>query len=322
MTQTSHDNVLKDTLHGVASAALISAVAVSIPLIGFFALLLLPQPFIFYRLKLGRKQSIIIMGAALLVLFLIIGQLFADAVLLLGMMGLGVFMGEFIERGHRVEEVIAYACGAILSAGLILLLVYAAGQDMGVRELAADYIGRNLEKTIELYEKIGMSEASLQTLERSKGQITGVLLRLSPALTTVSLLFAGWINLLFGRLLLSRWQGRGEMFEALNRWRAPDWLVWTVIAGIVLTLLPGSAARFFGANALVVVMLVYFFQGIAVVAFYLEKKQMPHPFRWLIYALIGIQHILLLVVIAIGFCDVWANFRRLQIPPDAPAAGP
>ena len=318
MTQTSHDHVAKDTLHGVASAALLSAVAVSIPIIGFFALLLLPQPFIFYRLKLGRKQSIVIMGAALLVLFLILGQFYADVMFLLGMMGLGIFMGEFIERGHRAEEVIGYACGAILSAGLILLLVYAAGLDMGVREFAADYIGRNLEKTIELYEKIGMSEAAIQTLERSKGQITGVLLRLSPALTAMGLLFAGWINLLFGRLLL-RWQGGIELFEALNRWRAPEWLVWAVIAGIALILVPGSVARFFGANALVVLMLVYFFQGIAVVAFYFEKKQVPKPFRLLVYAFIGIQQILLLLVVAIGFCDVWANFRRLQSPPDAEA---
>jgi len=322
LTGTSHDNGLRDTLHGVVAAALISAVAVSIPIIGFFALLLLPQPFIFYRLKLGRKQSVIIMGAALLMLFLIIGQLFADVVFLLGMMGLGVFMGEFIERGCRVEQVVAYACGAIFSAGLILLFVYAAGLEMGVRELAADYIARNLEKTLELYEKIGMSEASIQMLERSKGEITGILLRLSPALTATGLLFAGWINLLVGRRLLRRWQDRGELFEDLNLWRAPEWLVWAVIAGIVLILIPDSVARFFGANALVVLMLVYFFQGIAVVAFYFEKKQVPQPFRWLIYAFIGIQQILLLVVVAIGFCDVWANFRRLQTPPDTPDAGP
>ena len=322
MRAPSHDTVLRDTLHGVASAALISAVAVSIPVIGFFALLLLPQPFIFYRLKLGRKQTGIIMGAALLVLFLIIGQFFADVVFLLGMMGLGLFMGEFIERGHRVEEVIAYACGAVLSAGAVLLLIYAAGLDMGIRELAADYIGRNLEKTIQLYEKIGISEASIQMLERSKAEITGILLRLSPSLTAVGLLFAGWINLLVGRRLIGGWQGRGAVFEALNRWRAPDWLVWAVIAGIVLILIPGGAGRFFGANALVVLMLVYFFQGIAVVAFYFDKKQVPPLFRWLVYAFIGIQQILLLLVVAIGFCDVWANFRRLQTPPDAPAEKP
>jgi uncharacterized protein YybS (DUF2232 family) len=67
-----------------------------------------------------------------------------------------------------------------------------------------------------------------------------------------------------------------------------------------------------GINGLIVMMMVYFFQGIAVVSFYFEKKQFPKILRILLYGLIAIQQPLLLVVVALGFFDIWIDFRRTR----------
>jgi uncharacterized protein YybS (DUF2232 family) len=61
-------------------------------------------------------------------------------------------------------------------------------------------------------------------------------------------------------------------------------------------------------------MTVYFFQGIAIVAFYFEKKQFPRVVRFFLYALIALQQLILLAVIGLGFFDMWVNFRRLGKP--------
>jgi uncharacterized protein YybS (DUF2232 family) len=61
-------------------------------------------------------------------------------------------------------------------------------------------------------------------------------------------------------------------------------------------------------------MTVYFFQGIAIVSFYFEKKHFPRTIRFLLYALIALQQLILLVVIGLGFFDLWVNFRRLGKP--------
>jgi uncharacterized protein YybS (DUF2232 family) len=59
-------------------------------------------------------------------------------------------------------------------------------------------------------------------------------------------------------------------------------------------------------------MMIYFFQGIAVVSFYFKKKQFPKALRAILYGLMAMQQLLLLVVVAMGFFDMWFDFRRLR----------
>jgi hypothetical protein len=86
------------------------------------------------------------------------------------------------------------------------------------------------------------------------------------------------------------------------------------IAAGVLLLVPDFAARIVGLNGLLVFMVVYFFQGIAIVAFYFRKKQVPRVARLLFYGIIGVQQVVMLAVIGVGFFDTWFNFRKLGTP--------
>jgi uncharacterized protein YybS (DUF2232 family) len=59
-------------------------------------------------------------------------------------------------------------------------------------------------------------------------------------------------------------------------------------------------------------MAIYFFQGIAIVSFYFEKKRFPKILRGILYGLIALQQLVLLLVIAAGLFDVWIDFRRMK----------
>ena len=60
-------------------------------------------------------------------------------------------------------------------------------------------------------------------------------------------------------------------------------------------------------------MLIYFFQGIAIVSFFFKKKEVPFFLKFFIYTLIVIQQIFALLVIGIGFFDTWFDFRKLNL---------
>lgn len=318
-----HDTLVKDTISGIALTALISSIAISVPVIGFVCLLLLPQPAIVYRLKLGRKPALAVIGAPILLTLLFAGKFFADAVFLFGMLGLGFFMGEFFERRLPLEKSVGYACGAVVMAGFFALMIYANMMNVGIMDWVTGYISKNLEMSAALYEKMGMPEESIRMLENSITEITYVLVRILPSLFFAGLLFAGWLNVLIARGVLKRLQMACPDFGPLDQWKAPDFLVWAVIAGIIMVLIPHAGVKVLGVNALVVLMTIYFFQGIAVIAFYFEKKGVPRLLRGVIYAFIAIQQFLLLLVVGLGFFDVWANFRRLEnAPADGPGRGP
>ena len=64
------------------------------------------------------------------------------------------------------------------------------------------------------------------------------------------------------------------------------------------------------------ILTIYFFQGMGIVAFFFEKKQLPRSFRIMLYALIALQQVLLLVIIGLGVFDLWLNFRKIGIKKD------
>jgi uncharacterized protein YybS (DUF2232 family) len=61
-------------------------------------------------------------------------------------------------------------------------------------------------------------------------------------------------------------------------------------------------------------MVIYFFQGMAIVAYFFRKKQVPRMARMVLYGLIAIQQVVMLAVVGVGFFDTWFNFRKIGKP--------
>ena len=140
-----------------------------------------------------------------------------------------------------------------------------------------------------------------------------VLVRILLALAVASSFFVAWANLLLARPML---KSRGLFypeFGALKLWKAPERLVWGVIGCGLMLFLPGRTFKILGLNGMIVFMAIYFFQGIAIVAFSFEKKRFPKMLRFFLYSLIVIQQLIFLLVIGLGFFDMWLNFRKLGI---------
>jgi uncharacterized protein YybS (DUF2232 family) len=130
-----------------------------------------------------------------------------------------------------------------------------------------------------------------------------------------STLMVVWVSLLLARPVFQRYGLAFPDYGPLDHWKAPEPLVWAAIASGVLLLLPGFGLKMIGLNGLIVLMIVYFFQGIAVVAFYLRKKRVPRLVRVMLYFIVAVQQLVMLVVIGVGFFDTWFNFRKSGTPP-------
>jgi hypothetical protein len=78
-------------------------------------------------------------------------------------------------------------------------------------------------------------------------------------------------------------------------------------------MVPVSSFKIIGLNSLLVILVIYFFQGIAVVSYFFEKKRFPTFLRLIFYTLLAIQQLFLLCVIGIGLFDIWINFRKLNV---------
>ena len=307
----------KDVATGITVTSLIFLLAVYMPLIGFFCSVFIPLPILFYRAKLGRRTSAIIPAAVAIAMMVIAGGLTIDVMFFIALLLLGFILCELFTFNLSVEKTILYATGTVLGTSVLSLIVYSNVNNIGIVELISNYIGENLKMTLALYEKMGVTEDSIVMLEQSLERIQYVLVRIIPAIATTSTLFVAWVNTIIAKPMLTSRQLVYPDFGDLTRWQTPDYFVWGVIASGLLLLLPASGMKMVGFNGLFILLTVYFFQGIAIIAFYFEQKNVPRLFRILLYTLIALQQFLLLIVVGLGFFDTWLNFRKINTPSNA-----
>jgi len=310
-------DVLKDIAIGTGMTAILFTVSLMSPLLGIFATVCIPIPALYFRVKLGRKFGALIPACSGILMVAVTGGADFDLLFFFELVLLGLLIGELLPRRLTVERTVFLASAGTLVAGVILLLCLNAFQSTELAARINETVRQNLEYTLSVYRSAGVPEKNVQMVAGALDSIQFVLVRILPALTVSAVLVLTWLSLLLSRPLLYR---RGRFvphFGALNRWTAPDWLVWGAIGCGVFLLLPVQTLKLVGLNGLLVLMTIYFFQGIAVISYYFVQKRFPKPLRILLYSLIAFQQLVLLAVVVLGFLDVWADFRKLGSNPQA-----
>ncbi|MGD8701692.1 MAG: YybS family protein [Desulfosarcina sp.] len=312
----------KDIAIGVMATLVIFSAAVFMPVVGFVFSLFIPLPVLFYRAKLGRRHGLIVPLVAISVMSLVFGGFTMDIVFFSGLMLLGFVLSEMFEKELSVEMTVLATCSIVLGTGLIGILFYSLVIGKGLHALVSAYVATNLELSLAMYEGIGIPQETIDAISRSLDQIQYVLVRIMPSLAAASTLFVAWTNLIAARPIMLR---RGLFipdYGRLNHWRAPEPLVWGVIGCGLIMLFPAAGIRLIGVNGLLVLLTIYFIQGIAIVSFYFEKKRLPRTIRVILYTMIAFQQLLLLIIICIGLFDMWINFRKIDTnkhEPDLPS---
>jgi len=309
---TGRSHLTTELFKGIAAVLLCFYAATHIPVIGFFVSLLIPPLVLFHRLRFGRRIGAVVPVVSGAVMTAALDGASFEMLFFFELMVLGFVLGEMFEKNLSIERTVIQACAVVTASGAACLIVYSGFAGTDPMAMVSAYVDRNLQMTVALYQSIGLSEEMLKTISESLEMIRDILVHILPALVIASVLFATWAALIISKPLTRRYGLLYPDFGRLNLWKAPDVLVWGVIGGGIALLIPVSVLRMAGANVLIVLMTVYFFSGIAIVSYYLEKKRFPLFFRVCVYSFIALQQIVFFLVIGIGFFDTWLNFRKLE----------
>lgn len=228
---------------------------------------------------------------------------------------IAMFLGEAVRRHWGLVKGGTMALGA----GLLTAIVLGAGLELtGTVELISSvrgYLEFVVSEVARLQETAGGASVQTQLLLTHGPQVAAFVFNVIPALIFVFALVAVVVNLLFSR----RFIRMPHLFSGhswdVAAFRISDVIVWGVIASAAAFfagryLTQNAWLEFAGINILIALAAVYFFQGLAVTAYFLRRLKMP-LLRIAAYIVIILffQSIGILIV-GIGLADVWVDFRR------------
>ncbi len=148
-----------------------------------------------------------------------------------------------------------------------------------------------------------------------------VLLQQTPSAMVIILILALGLGLIFERRVFSWLNLPREKIASqlkLLEYRVPDYVIWVAMTAFLLTMVSfgGKAISILAVNILNVTIVLYFFQGLAVLEVFLNSIRAGLFMRVLAYIILVGQ--LLLVLSAVGLIDYWVDFRgrlrRIKAP--------
>jgi uncharacterized protein YybS (DUF2232 family) len=281
---------------------------------GPFIGLLMPLPFLYYTTKLGLTPGVKLLALTLLAIALFgrwagnsQGLLFAVQFSLLG-----VFLSILLRKGFGPGQTVVLATGFLLVLSLAFLGYVALQKDVGLWELVRRYLGENLDAGLRPHEGAGASSENEMAFRQFRETLTQVLFTIFPALMVVGTGFAVWLNVVLALRLFRVTQLEVPKFFHLERWWAPEHLVWVLLASGFALFLTSGGIQFIAINVLIIVMAVYMFHGLSIVVFFLEKYHAPSWMRIGLYILIAVQQLFLVVLALAGLFDQWIDFRKIR----------
>lgn len=224
-------------------------------------------------------------------------------------------LGYSIYRsGKRREDPTKTAAHGILVLGLtwfVFWTVYGILAGINPYTSLLAMLDESFGRIIEIYRNnADLSADVLYTLEQIVTEIRTYVPKILPGLLAGSVIITVWLNLVVSNALMLRLRPDQALWPQYSRWKLPERLVWTVIAGGVLAVVGHGVLKNTGYCLVIVSAILYFFQGLAVFIHLLDKWKVPGYLRIVLYVIVAVQSYGILLLSVLGLADIWFDFRK------------
>jgi uncharacterized protein YybS (DUF2232 family) len=287
------------------------------PLVYLVVGVLAPLPVLVIAWRSGELAALALALAGAAVIFCLhpVAETIWQNLGFLNLLLMGVMLGILQCRGVTAPQAIMVTVAALTAGALLVFLGQAFFMGLSPQDLLAQKSAEVMDTVRKvLGDTPGGAPGSLVP-GVAPAQVEDLLQRLLPGLLVTNMALVAWLNVVLSRQLIFL-LGWGAADPPLYHWAAPEWLIFVLLGAGFLLLVPVVGARFFGLNLLMVVAVLYFCQGVAVVATWFHRLGLPRLLRMIGYPLLFLNPFFF-VIITLGLLDLWLDFRRLHQPKDA-----
>ncbi len=305
---------ISNILGCTGSVIFVLLASVWIPFFGPLLSLLTPLPFLFYTSKLGLKEGIKVSFSALLAIG-ILAKLLGEPNLVIFYLQLGivgVILSELFKREYSYSRTIFGGTLLVLLVGFAFMLFVSITTGETPTKMIDTSLQENIDAMVGFYEKGGLEPEKVANLKEFGSIFLNLFKKIYPAIAVISAGLIVWLNVVISKPLF---RIKGVRYPDLGRadmWRAPESLVWGLIAAGFAMLLPISALNSAALNALIIITVIYMFNGLSIVLFLFKKYNVPALTRYVIYLIILLQQLSIIILALMGIFDQWIDFRKIH----------
>lgn len=298
----------------VALAVVLFLASYVLPVVGMAFALVCPAPLVVLGLRHSPERSVLgVFVAAFLVSALtgVTGGLF----FLLGFGMLGAGLGFLARRHNSSVEILLYGVLISLAGKLLLMVLVAKITGVNPMGLGSEEAGSVVESVLGIYQRLGMSPEALGTAEQQIRATLSLLPYVFPALLIMASALDCFLSYVVSRAVLKR-IGKGMLppVPALSYWRFPRNLFWALLVAVLFSMaahfenVPEIIPRI-GMNLRILVMILFYLQGLAVAWAFMCAKGAPKILRFIGVFLTLFVPLLTQLVLLLGIIDMWFDLR-------------
>jgi uncharacterized protein YybS (DUF2232 family) len=215
-----------------------------------------------------------------------------------------------LHRGVAWDRTVFTTLGLTMALGVVVLIGTVSGSGQSPVDFVNEQVDREIEQTVTLMNEFAGAEQSPADAEAFRETVAGMgdFMRYAyPGMLVVVCAALQMVTVGLLALVVRPGVLPGPSFA---RWRSPELLIWGVIVSGFAAALGSGALHGIAVNVLIILLPLYFLQGLAVVEHFLVRKGLSLLMRGLSYLLLLVVNPLPVIVTGVGIFDLWADFRK------------
>jgi len=274
-----------------------------------------PLPAAFVGMRCGTKAGVTTVALTTLLVFMTSDL--SPTIMYLVQFGIpGAALPWLLNRGVAWDKATVAVIWIMVAISLCGLFVVSTVAGQSPLAMAGELIGNEIAQTTVVMQEM-FAEADLPASQKKEVglAVERMAIFLQDAYPGIAITVSGLMTI--GLVFLLSVLARGRYTvpgRAFPEWKVPEQLVWILIAAGFLVVLSDGLPGTFALNLLVILLPIYFLQGLAVIDCFFRRKAFSPILRAVGYVLVTLVNPLPMVVTGLGIFDLWADFRKPKEP--------
>lgn len=194
----------------------------------------------------------------------------------------------------------------------LVLAILSIGSEMSAYGQLIATLDEGIVEALKYYRQSDtISAETLVIVEATLYRMQVIIPVIMPAILGSLVMLMVWFTMVSANLLLSR-VGQVTPWGGYRYWQLPEKLIWVAIGTGIFALVPLQPLRNLGINCLILLSIIYCFQGLSIAVFFMNKWNIPILLRSFFYVMIVFQSFGTILLLILGIADIWFDFRKLK----------